>query len=143
MGVTVPAIVLVADLLTGCAASPGMAAEKSSLSPKRVPVVSKEELRGTCPGLTMNLTAHLERMKALGGKARTEAAGPPATLLGVLQRTFGQNGEGSESVDELTQERRRAEAINAALEEKGCKTVNLDEALRASAPAPAAKTKSR
>jgi hypothetical protein len=122
-------------LLAGCAASlPTEAGGKLALSADRQPVASADAMRATCRKLTDAISVHVERMKALQIKAKSEQEAPPANLWSAWQRSFGATGAGVAALEGLDRERRGADEANAALRAKGCQTVDIDAALIATPP---------
>lgn len=82
-------------------------------------LLSPEELKGTCAGLTMTLQFHIERMKRFKTPAEKELKEASPSLFG-----------GRPSVVQFILERDRAHALNAILDSRGCKTVAIEDALR-------------
>jgi hypothetical protein len=114
--------------LTACSAAPErrQRQELTRLTPPPRRLLFHDELRGNCAGLTVTLRTHIDRMRELQKKAKQRQDAPPATLLELWQPA---------PVSPLEDERRRLDELNEALEAKGCKTVDIDQATR-TAPDP-------
>jgi hypothetical protein len=119
--------VLTAGLLSlslcTCAAAQGANSDSELLARARG-LLSAEELRGNCSSLTVTIKAHIDRLREFKKKAKTEQEGPPPSLFG-----------GRPAVADSKKERLRVEALNAVLDAKGCKPVNIDEELSKVQPA--------
>jgi hypothetical protein len=88
-----------------------------------------EELRGNCAGLTVTIKTRIDRLREFQKLAKKEQKGPPPTLFGDWP-----------AATDYARERRRVEALNVALDAKGCKLVNIEEELQKTpAPPPATK----
>jgi hypothetical protein len=111
-----------------------VAAEAQEARPLARParVLPGEERAGNCAGLTVALKARIERLRTLQTQAKKEHAGPPPSLLAIFS--------GSPAASTLAKERGHLEAMNVALRDKGCPTVNIDNEMRRSS-APAAKAR--
>lgn len=113
---------------TGDAARPN--AEPSRLSAHRRPVVSKDELRATCTGLAQTIYAEIAQMKGLERTAEIEKKAPPSTVLNAWQRAFGGEGNGIPALQAYAKKREWIEAMNAELDTRGCKTVDIESELK-------------
>lgn len=124
-----------AFLLAACAGSvPAEPWQKFSLRPPSKATVSKELQQTPCPRLASAIAVYVERIKALEAKAKSEQAAPPPHLWSALQRSFGEKGSGIAALEQLAKERVAADAANRALEAKGCRTIDVDAALKSPAP---------
>lgn len=122
------AIGLLPLLLAACGGAQDIYGEKGSGRLTGRPLLSKEELHGNCAGLTVTIKVHIDQLKDLQKKVRQEEAGPPPNLMAMWDQR--------PAVGDFTMERERVREINAALDTKGCKTLDVDEELRTgSAPA--------
>ena len=65
-------------------------------------------------------------MKELERIAELEKDAPPSTVLNAWQRAFSGEGDGIPAMQAHAKKRERAEAMNAELAARGCKTVNLE-----------------
>ena len=118
----------------------GAAAEESDSERKRMrllarpgQLLSSEELRGNCAGLTITMKTHIDRLRELQKAAKKEQEGPPPTLFG-----------GRPAVEAFVHERNRVEALNVVLDTKGCELLNIGEELqKAPPPTPTAKASDR
>lgn len=127
---TVPALVLV-----GCASlAPSEPWQKYLLGPASKGAISKELQRAPCARLSAAITVHVERIKALEAKAKSEQAAPPPHLWSALQRSFGARGSGIAALEGVAKERAAADAANVALASKECPTVDIDALLKSSQP---------
>ena len=71
-----------------------------------------EEVRGNCAGLTVTIKTRIDRLRELHKQAKKEQEGPPPTLFAWFER--------SPAATDLAKERDRVEALNVALDAKGC-----------------------
>jgi hypothetical protein len=126
----------------GCTMTPDYAShdELARLSARREHAVSQDELRATCTGLTEKINSEIAQMKELQNKAKSEQDNPPPNLLRAWQRAFDEKGAGIAALEEFEKKRRRVEEMNATLDARGCKTVDVEEKLKA--PAQTIETKS-
>lgn len=108
----------------------GFNAETSRLSAHRRPVVSKDELRSTCTGLAQTIHAEIAQMRELERTTKIEKDAPPSTVLNAWQRAFGGEGNGIPALQAYAKRRERIEAMNAELDGRGCKTVDIESELR-------------
>jgi hypothetical protein len=93
-----------------------------------------DELRGNCAGLTVTIKTRIDRLRELHKQAKKEQEGPPPTLFAWFERP--------PAATDLAKERDRVEALNVALDAKGCSLVNIEEELqKAPASPPATKVK--
>jgi hypothetical protein len=90
-----------------------------------------DPLPTNCAGLRGMLSTEIDRMRRLQESAKKEQQAPPADLVSAWQRTFGKEGDGIPSLQELKKVRERAAKLNAALQGIGCPTIDIDEALQA------------
>lgn len=65
-------------------------------------------------------------MKELERIAELEKDAPPSTVMNAWQRAFGGDGNGIPALQVHGKKRERAEAMNAELAARGCKTVDLE-----------------
>jgi hypothetical protein len=111
-------------LLCACAGGPESYShddmDRLTARPKRL--LSKEEMRGNCPGLTVALRVHVGRLKTLQSKANKEQEWPPPTLMAMWE-------ERPVAAD-VAKERERIQELNAVLDAKGCKMLDIEEELR-------------
>jgi hypothetical protein len=75
--------------------------QKMQLLARPAQVLLPEELHGNCPGLTVTIKTHIERLRDLQKKAQKEETGPSSTLFGNLTDKKA-----------YLNERRRVEALN-------------------------------
>jgi hypothetical protein len=101
------------------------------LRPPPKPPVFGDELRGNCPGLTVTIKTRIERLKGLQEKAKQQQWPPPTFMAQWERRPTG---------GDIVRERERIAQLNAALDAKGCQTVDVDAELKR-APAAGTKTK--
>ena len=92
-----------------------------------------DPLPTNCAGLRVILNAEIDRMRRLRERATKEEKAPPADLVSAWQRTFGKKGDGVPALRELKKVRERADTLNAALQARGCTTIDIDQALQARA----------
>ena len=121
----VPVVLLLA-VLTACASVQQATDEVGRLTPRPRQLVSKDELRNTCGGIVVTMTTRIDRLRELQGKAKQEEQQPPPSLMAMLQ--------GRPAVTEFEREREHLAQLNAALEAKGCETLNVAEELRRPPP---------
>jgi hypothetical protein len=88
-------------------------------------------VRNNCAGLTIALRTGIERLSKLQ-KTEQEQAWPPPSLMSWWELP---------PPPDIAKERRRLGQLNAALEDKGCQTLNIDEELRKEPASPTPKTR--
>ena len=124
-------------LLTACAGGQGGYSDEEmgrlTARPKRL--LTNEELRGNCPGLTVALRVHIDRLRELQRKLHKDQDWPPPTLMAMWEER--------PVATDIVKERERIAELNAALDGKGCKTLDVDEELRKSPPVEATKKTKR
>ena len=105
-------------------------------------MVSKDELRATCTGLAQTIHAEIAQMKELERTAEIEKEASPSTIQNTWQRAFGGEGNGIPALQAHAKKRERIEAMNAELDARGCKTVDIESELNSpTGPASAPKSK--
>jgi hypothetical protein len=104
----------------GAVPQPYQNAPVGRLTPRPERLLSDEEVRNNCAGLTIALRSAIERLSKLQ-KAEQEQAWPPPSLMSRWERP---------PPPDIAKERRRLGQFNAALEDKGCQTLNVDDELR-------------
>jgi hypothetical protein len=104
---------------------------RSLPSPNLRSVSYDEHPPDNCSSDTVALKVSIDRLKELQKKVTQEQQAPPPTLIAIWQ--------GGPAAGNFAKERERAAQLNAALDAKGCKTIDIDEALRP-APGPATAT---
>jgi hypothetical protein len=92
-------------------------------------VAQEPKASTSCAGLTITLKAEIDRMRKLEERAKKEEKAPPADLLSAWQRTFGKEGDGVPSRNELRKRRQHADGLNIKSRENGCPTIDIDRAL--------------
>jgi hypothetical protein len=85
-------------------------------------LVSNDHLPDNCSRDTVALKVLIDRLRELQKKVTQEQQAPPPTLVAIWQ--------GGPAAVDFAKERARAAQLDAALEAKGCKTLDIDEALR-------------
>jgi hypothetical protein len=114
--------------LIACSTTTGLTDETSSLgSHKRY--VHAEELRASCTGLSQTIAASIKRIKDLREEAERAQSGPPPTVVAAWQRMFAGKGATTEAAAAVANERARIDELNAALREKGCNVVDIEQLL--------------
>jgi hypothetical protein len=97
--------------------------EKRRLLARPSRLLFHDELRGNCAGLTVTIKTHIDRLRELQTRVKKEREGPPATVFGERPAAAG-----------YARERNQVEALNVALDAKGCRPVNVEEELKKTPP---------
>jgi len=115
----------------GAVPQPYQNAPVGRLTPRPERLLSNEDLRNNCAGLTIALRSRIETLSKLQ-KTEQERAWPPPSLMSWWERP---------PPPDIAKERRRLGQLNAALEDKGCQTLNVEEELRKEPASPTTKAR--
>ncbi len=133
---------LIAVLLSGCAAAaPGYVPPDSQSARLRAAaprgggfeatgayVLSEQEQKLDCKGLTGGITVKILQLREAGNRTAPTAA---AKVTADAMRPFrGGTSYAQDLAEDARRDRARLEALNARLVEKGCKSFDLEAALK-------------
>ena len=92
-------------------------------------VLSAEDQRMDCRRLHERSEGLLDQLKALPYRAAEELKEAPSTVAQFVGRVIGDQKTGVSAVAEFEQGRAEAVALNDAMAQKGCETVNVEAEL--------------
>jgi hypothetical protein len=92
-------------------------------------LLERSEQSADCQGLYKNIWGRIQILKGLPAKAKIEQATPPPTASSLFGRLFSGPSKGLDAVAEYNRERAHAYAVQRAMNEKKCVTVDLDREL--------------
>lgn len=101
----------------------------TGLQPDGRYIVSSEEKALGCRQLTSLVQRQVKDMQAMPDRVAAERDAIPKTVLSAVTRTFGEPGSGLKTLTDYQRARARAVALNGALADKSCVTVDLDAPL--------------
>jgi hypothetical protein len=108
--------------LGGCAGGPSLPTVTGSLP--RASLLTPDEERMDCAGLTADLATKVGEIKSLRAERDKEQSQPAPTLLRAYTRVFGDTGnDGTLASDRIAERQRVIEALNARLVETKCSAV--------------------
>ena len=119
----------VAVLLVGAPIVWGCASALVGLQSDGTYVLERNEQSATCEALYKSIWGRIELIKTLPEKARKEQRDPPPTASSLFGRLFSGPNKGLVAVQEYNRERSHAYALQRAMNEKKCVTVELDREL--------------
>lgn len=88
-------------------------------------VLSETERNLDCTRLAQHAAWHMNRMQALAAKEKGERAAPSPTMVKAVTRLFRSKDKESEHIRQYRREFAVVSAMNVALVDKGCKTVDV------------------
>ena len=105
--------------LVGCMSSLGLQSDGSY-------ALERHEEQAKCDALYKNIWGHIQLIKGLPAKAMAEQGAPPPTAFLLFGRWFGGGTKGLKAVEEYDRERAHAYALQRAMREKKCVSVDVD-----------------
>jgi hypothetical protein len=118
--VIILAVLLSAALqLVGCMSSLGLQSDGNY-------VLERHEEQASCDALYKNIWGRIQLIKGLPAKAMAEQAAPPPTASLLFGRWFGGGSKGLKAVEEYDRERAHTYALQRAMREKKCVSVDVD-----------------
>ncbi len=130
----VASVSLVALLLFGCTAVIDSGeATRSGFQSDGSYVLSEKEQSMNCGRLEEQATWHLAEMKNLAGKEQKAREDPPGTVIKAVTRVLMRKKSESTHIKQYRREFAVVSAVNVALVERGCPTVDFASRLDADA----------
>jgi hypothetical protein len=92
-------------------------------------LLERHEEQATCDQLYKEIWGHIQVIKGLPAKAMAEQATPPPTATALFGRWWGDSHKGLKAVQDYDRERAHTYAIQRAMREKKCVSVDVDTEL--------------
>jgi hypothetical protein len=84
------------------------------------------EGQASCETLYKSLWGHIQVIKSLPAKAIAEQSAPPPTAFSLFGRWVGSSDKGLKAIEDYDRERAHAYALQRAMREKKCVSVDVD-----------------
>jgi hypothetical protein len=92
-------------------------------------ILERSEQSASCEVLYKNIWGRIELLKALPEKAKKESQEPPPTASLLFGRLFAGSSNGLTTIQDYKRERAHALALQRAMNEKKCVTIELEREL--------------
>lgn len=116
-------------LVVGICILGGCASSKAGYQKDGTFILDSKEQALDCDKLYKNIWGHVQIMKGLPAKAKSEQQSVASNASQMFKRWFGGGGSGLAAVQEYDRERAHVEALRRAMGAKGCMGVDVEREL--------------